>query len=43
MKCVKHNDGKIVNISDSEAKELVNNNKAEYIPRKVWKKEVRGK
>lgn len=42
MKCIRQKDGTITRVNDSVARKQVDTGKAEYIPRSIWKKEVRG-
>lgn len=41
MKCIKYMDGKISRVTDSKAEMLVDAKKAVYIPKSLWKAEVR--
>lgn len=39
--CVRKSDGKVARIKRDEAESLAKEGKAEFVPRSVWKKEVR--
>jgi len=41
MKCIRPKTGPVKRVSDQEAFELVQSGKAQYVPKNVWKKEVR--
>jgi len=43
MKCIKSNLGKIERLSEEKAQLLVNRGDACFIPKFIWKKEVRDK
>ena len=43
MKCIKFTDGKIVRVANSKAESFVNKGEATYIPKSVWKEQVRDK
>jgi hypothetical protein len=43
MKCVRLNSGKIERINNEKAQFLVNHDSAQFIPKSIWKKEVRNK
>lgn len=41
MKCVRYKDGVVDRISDEKAHEAVSQKQATYVPKNIWKKEVR--
>lgn len=41
MKCIKNSDGKITRVSDKLAEILVNDNRATFVSKQLWKTEVR--
>ena len=41
MKCVRYKDGTVDRIEDGAALKLTNTGQAVYVPRRVWKEEVR--
>lgn len=41
MKCIKYTDGKVSRVSEKTAETLVDGGKAMYIPKSIWKMEVR--
>jgi uncharacterized protein (UPF0261 family) len=43
MKCIKLNSGKIERVQNERAQDLVNHGSAKFVPKKLWKKEVRDK
>ncbi len=41
MKCIKYTDGKVTRVNDSLAETMVNSGRAIYIPKSIWKMEIR--
>jgi hypothetical protein len=43
MKCIRNSNGQVQRVKDETAHSLVTQGKAEYVPKTVWKTEVRDK